>query len=145
METTWILICDASRARILSFDHEHEPWGVVEEHGNPEGRARGRDLASDREGRTRLAGRGGQGSMEPGRDPTSIEARRFARFLAGRLEQGFDEHRYARLVLVTSPRFLGLLRKTLSDPVARLVAVTVAKSLTRANTRDIRAHLECRL
>ena len=138
-------MADASRVCILAFEHKDQPWMVVEEFDNPTDRTPVRDLVADKEGRIRQSGHGRQGSMEPDRHPTDVEAERFARFLAGRLQQGFDEHPYARLVLVTSPRFLGLLRKSLSDPVARLVSATVAKSLTRADAREIRAHLESKL
>ena len=145
MTTTWILVCDASRARILAAEHEEQPWATVEEVDHPAGRNRVRDLVADKEGRIRQSGHGRQGSMEPDRDPTDVEAGRFARILAARLERGFDEHRYARLVLVAPPRFLGLLRKELSDPVGRLVTATVARYLTRAGSRELREHLHGRL
>ena len=51
MTTTWILVGDASRARIFAFDKEDGPWVLVEQIENPLGRARTSELVTDRAGR----------------------------------------------------------------------------------------------
>jgi len=40
MKATWILVCDASRARVFAFEKSEQPWAVVEDITNPAGRAR---------------------------------------------------------------------------------------------------------
>jgi len=73
MKATWVLVCDASRARVFAFEKSEQPWAIVEDIINPAGRARVRDLVEDK------AGRAGPG-MEPRRDPRELRER-----LAGEL------------------------------------------------------------
>ena len=135
---TWALVCDASRARVFGFGKIVEPWTLVEDLSNPVGRARTSSLVEDK------AGHMGPGS-QPRSDPTSVEEERFARRLGELLECGFDEHQYGNLVLVAPPRFLGLLRGSLSAPVARRVTASVDKDLTRCDARELRDRLAGRL
>jgi len=138
MRPTWVVVCDASRARLFAFDKRDEPWTVVEDLANPAGRARSRGLVEDK------AGHLGPGS-QPRTDPTRVEEERFAHRLGELLETGFDGHRYGSLVLVAPPRFLGLLRAALSAPVARRVTVSVDKDLTRSDPRELRDRLADKL
>lgn len=135
MTATWILVCDASRARVFALEKSAPwPWTLVEDVSNPSGRARVRDLVADKPGRTGVG-------MGPRSDPTEVEEERFASRLGDLLESGFDEHRYGGLVLVAPPRFLGLLRAALSAPVARCVTATLDKDLTRCEPRELRDRL----
>jgi protein required for attachment to host cells len=135
---TWLLVCDASRARVFACEKADKPWTLVEDLSNPTGRARNRELVEDK------AGRMGPGS-QPRTDPASAEEERFADRLGELLESGFDGHRYGDLVLVAPPRFLGLLRASLSAPVARRVTASVDKNLARADPRDLRNRLARKL
>ena len=139
MATTWILVGDASRARIFAFEKEDGPWTVVERIEHPLGRARTSDLVSDRAGRT---GSGGVGSrtppLESHMDPAEQESHRFAEKLCHVLRKGCDEHRYARLVLVAPPRFLGYLRGVLREPVARHVVASFDKDYTQIGEKELR-------
>ncbi len=143
LATTWILVSDASRARIFAFDKEDGPWALVEQVENPLGRARTSDLVSDRAGRT---GQGGHGSRTPAleghTDPAEHESHRFAEKLCHVLQKGFDEHRFAGLVLVAPPRFLGYLRGVLREPVLRHVTRSVDKDYTHHEERDLRKLLD---
>ena len=142
MATTWILVSDASRARIFSFDKEDGPWRLVEEIDHPLGRARTGDLVSDRAGRSGPGGVGSQAPFESHTDPAEQESHRFAEKLCHVLERGCDEHRYARLVLVAPPRFLGYVRGVLREPVARHVVASFDKDYTRIDEREVRRLLQ---
>jgi protein required for attachment to host cells len=48
---------------------------------------------------------------------------------------------FERLMLIAAPDFLGLLRKHLSPPLTRMVAIEIPKVLTQQTAADIRAHL----
>jgi len=141
--TTWILVSDASRARIFSFDKEDGPWSLHEQLDHPLGRARPSDLVSDRAGRT---GQGGHGSRTPAleaqTDPSEHESHRFAEKLCHVLQKGYDEHRYARLVLVAPPRFLGYVRGVLREPVARHVVASFDKDYTQIDEKELRRLLQ---
>jgi protein required for attachment to host cells len=142
MQTTWILAGDASRARILTPKGKNRPWELVEEFDHPPGRARVSELVTGKPGRVFQSGGHGHASMTPESDPTDVEAEKFARQLAARLERGFDAHEFARLVLVAPPRFIGILRKSLKEPVARCVTASIPKDLTHLEIRDLQQHVE---
>jgi protein required for attachment to host cells len=137
MPTTWILVSDASRARVFAFDKEGDPWRLVEEVEHPLGRARTSDLVSDRAGRQRQVGP----AMAAPTDPAEAESHRFAERLAHLLQKGSDEHRFGRLVLVAPPRFLGYLRDVLREPVARHVVLSLDKDYTHMDERELRGLL----
>ena len=134
MATTWILVGDASRARVFSFDKDDAPWQLVEQIEHPLGRARTSDLVSDRAGRARD---GGPPAAQQ-TDPAEQESHRFAERLCHLLQKASDEHRFARLVLVAPPRFLGYLRDILREPVARHVVKSLDKDYTRHDERELR-------
>ncbi|HEX5137738.1 MAG TPA: host attachment protein [Planctomycetota bacterium] len=134
MGTTWILVGDASRARVFSFDKDDAPWRLLEEIEHPLGRARTSDLVSDRAGRQRQIGP----PLSQHTDPAEQESHRFAERLSHVLQKGCDEHRFTRLVLVAPPRFLGYLRETLREPVARHVVVSLDKDYTLHDEKELR-------
>ena len=143
---TWLLVCDASRARLFSFDPKKDALSAVDRIDNPAGRARTHEIVSDKPGQVRQSGRKGQlAAMAAPTDPADVEMQRFARRLGKLLEKGFDDHRFGRLVLVAPPRFLGLLRDELSAPVARCVHETVDKSLVTLEERDLLKRLRSHL
>ncbi len=136
--TTWILVGDASRARIFAFDKEDGPWVLVAEIDHPPGRARTSDLVTDRAGRQREIGP----PLEGRTDPAEQESHRFAEKLGHLVGKGFDEHRYARLLLVAPPRFLGYLRGVLREPVLRHVVRSTDKDYTHHEVRELRRLLD---
>ena len=132
MATTWILVGDASRARIFSFEKDDAPWVLVEQVENPIGRARTSELVTDRAGRQRQIGPPLEGHM----DPAEQESHRFAEKLGHVLQKGYDERRFARLVLVAPPRFLGYLRGVLKE-VAKHVVKSIDKDYTHLDDREL--------
>jgi protein required for attachment to host cells len=139
--TTWILVGDASRARVFALDKEDGPWQLVEEIDHPPGRARVSELVSDRAGRQR------QSSVRTPplashTDAAEQESHRFAERLGHLLQKGYDERRFAGLVLVAPPRFLGYLRGVLRDPVTRQVVASLDKDYTHHDERDLRRLVE---
>ncbi len=138
MATTWILVGDASRARVFSFDKEDGPWILIEEIDHPLGRARTSELVTDRAGRQREVGP----TLETHTDAAEHESHRFAEKLGHFVQKGFDDHRYARLLLVAPPRFLGYLRGVLREPVLRHVMRSVDKDYTHHETRELRRLLD---
>lgn len=120
-ENNWILVADASKARLL-----HLKRGNLEEIGDythPEGHLKNQEMVSDQ------AGRKGTGFDRPGFEfgtsPQDIEMGRFAAQLAAILKQGLEKRLYDQLVLVSPPRFLGCLRKALNPQVSKCVVATL--------------------
>lgn len=136
--TTWILLSNASRARLLARQDTARSVSVIEELIHPASREKGMDLVSDRPGRVQQsAGTHERSAMEPPTPPKEVEAERFARALAERLERGLNEHAFSRLVLVAPPHFLGLLRQQLGKEVAKCLVMSLDKDYTLVDLREL--------
>jgi protein required for attachment to host cells len=149
-KTTWCLVCDASRAHLFRTRPPGRPYELIASFEHPESRARVGDLVTDANGRKPVGGSRGVGvagsrpggfhgrpGVEPDTDPKEVEAQKFARDLAAALEKGLDAHAYDALVLVAPPRFLGALKATVSDQVAKRVERTIDKELASMDAREI--------
>jgi protein required for attachment to host cells len=140
--STWILVADESRARLFSAEAGD---GAMDELGalaHVEGRAHDREFTRDARPATQArAGLGAHG-MQARTSEHDKHMQEFARALAELLEEGRDEHAYDKLVIVATPRLLGVLRDTLSDEVTRLLADSFAKNMTRCSPEQIRAVLQ---
>lgn len=140
-QTTWILIADAAKARILASSGKASDFTAVDDiqlQGNP---AAGRDLAADRPGRAFDRAGDGRHGMEPSTDPRAVEKERFAREIAGVLKEAAERGRYDRLVMVAPPAFMGILREILPSSVVKTVDAELTKDLTKVSTHELPEHL----
>lgn len=152
--TTWILVCDASRARLLRAATHQKGLVQLDALEHAESRAHARDLMADAQGRKPVGavpaskmggqqgGAYGRPGAEPDTDPKEVEAQKFARMLAEVLEKGLTDHAYDRVFLVAPPHFLGLLRSTVSAQVEKHVHLTVDKDLTHEDLTALTRRLE---
>lgn len=140
MSTTWIVVADASRARIFRADAPNSALTEIDTLAHPESRLHEGDLVSDRTGHVVSSTTGGHNF---GRDEVAkhAEADRFAAEVSRHLEQGHNQGGYAKLYLIAPPAFLGLLRQHLPKTVHDMVASEIAKDLTTENDAQIRAQL----
>lgn len=145
MSYAWIVVADAARARIFFADGPTSPIQPLEQLVSPEARLHGRDLASDRPGRSFDSAGAGRHGTDAATSPKEHEANRFAKTIADHLEQGRIGNSYTRLILVAEPHFLGLLRKAISAETRRLITQELDKDLSRFDQKDIRSHLPQRL
>lgn len=138
---TWILIADATRARIAVNDGPGSglkpiPGQEFEGRNLP-----GREIMSDRPGRTfDSAGLGRHGKV-PHTDPREVEALRFLHGLAEKLDEGRKQERYDRLVIVAPPKALGQLRAQLSGAVRARLTGELDKNLTHVPDHELADHL----
>jgi len=144
--TTFVLVADASRARLFRREEETAKLVLVEEWEHPSSRARNRDLMADRPGRTSSGGpvSKGRAAFAYGTDPQEVEAEKFARELGDKLAQAFDTHSFDALVITAPPKFLGLLRQTLdthTDHVARRVIGFFDKDYTELDPKQLAERL----
>ena len=155
--TTWILISDASRARLFASEGEGRPMKLVQSFEHPASRATNQELVSDRPGRTQQSaapaghGPGGGGAssnrsaMEPMTTPKMVEHEHFARELADALYKGMTSNAYSDLVLAAPPQFLGTLREVLEEPVRKRVTVSLDKDYTQLDERTLGERLQAAL
>lgn len=137
MRRTWVVVCDASRGRLFRVGPSRKNWQLVRELEHPEGRAKGRDLVTDRPGRVKQSASPLRPAMEPPTSPHEVESERFAHSIARLLESGLAENAYEQLVLIAPPHFLGLVRAALSQTVAKHVELTLDKDYTALAVGDL--------
>jgi len=101
----------------------------------------GREIMSDRPGRTFDSVGAGRHAKEPRTDPREVEKRSFAHELAAMLDDGLKQGKFERLVLVAPPRELGFLRVELSPAVRKRVSAELNKDLTGVSPSEIPDHL----
>lgn len=136
MRKTWVVVADRSRARLFSVATPRGPLEELEDLVHPEARAHERDLTSDRPGRSN--DQHVLGAEHSARDQ---QAHEFAREIALRLEAGRIEHQLEQLIVVAAPDVLGMLRKTMSGGLAKLVVLEIDKNVTQRKPADIRKML----
>lgn len=152
---TWVLISDASRARLFQAgEHGARQLGLtlLRRFEHPESRERNLDLVTDRPGRTqqsispnmRAGGQqstGNRSAMEPPTPPKKIEQEGFARELAHELEKGLHDNAYVNLIVAANPEFLGMLRGAMSDQVKKHVTASLDKDYTAMDVRELEGRI----
>lgn len=137
---TWILIADGARARILEN----------------EGPGKGIHPAIDEEFRKALPKTSEMGTDRPGRGQESattarhavetpdwhrFEKEKFAKEMAGMLDQAAELGAYDRLILVAPPKTLGNLRSALSANTRKKITGELDKDLTPLTLGELPDHL----
>jgi protein required for attachment to host cells len=140
--TTWILIADGARARLLAQDKPFEALKPALEQEQLTGStAQSKEIGSDRPGRAFDSAGQGRHAMAPSTDPQRYAKFAFARELVERLEDALHGARFQHLVLVAAPKTLGDLRELLPPPVKAKVVAELDKDLTHVPVRDLPRHL----
>ena len=141
MSTTWILVANASKARLFSNQGPKKGLHLVKEFNHPESREKASALVSDRPGHNQSSG-GGHGSFVPASTPKQNEVEKFALELAKELDQGRASNSYARLIVVASSPFMGDLSSRLTSHVRGMISESIEKDYTRASDKELTGHLE---
>lgn len=130
---TWVLVADASGARIFGFAEKNGQWTLLESidgagTDHPDQTADFGAKASTHKGA--LHGHGVSTAKE-------TQERRFAHTLAHVLERGREKQAFARLVLVAPPKLLGELRENLSRGLQGTIAAEVHKDYSHAGVAEL--------
>ncbi len=141
-KTTWVLIADSSRARILGTKGPLDDLAPVEDQVFRNAHPRLRDILSDRPGRTFDSAGAGRHAMAYSSDARREDERAFATRLSAVLEDALRRNAFDQLVVVAAPRMLGDLRKEIPADVRKLVKAEVAKDLTQVPNSKVAAFLE---
>ncbi len=140
VSTTWVVVADRSRARILASSGDSADLEELETLVNPEGAMRQSECSSDRQGY--FGGR--QGSLEAGDPKTDFQhktAETFAAQVIDHLETGRTSQQFGHVVLIAAPSFLGTLRQKLPTPLARMVELQVDKDYSKCSPGEIASQL----
>ncbi len=137
MSITWIMVANASQARLFANSGPNKGLQLVKELLHPESREKAADLVSDRVGNYQ-----GSGSYAQPTDPKHHEAERFAQEVSRELEEGSVNNAYERLILVASTHFLGMLNSRLSTQVNHKITERINKDYTHLQPKELAGHLE---
>ncbi len=140
MAITWILVANASLAKLYANLGPNKGLTLVKELIHPASRQKNSQLVTDRSGA--MAGPGnGQGSMQPQTYPKDHEAKVFAQEIAQELYRGRANNAFARAIVMAPPAFMGMLNAELDPPTAQLVTDRFDKDYTKTPEPRLREHL----
>lgn len=143
---TRVVVADQGEARYYELaDSLH----LIRKITHPEAHMRDRDLVSDRPGRVfdhaNLGGgrRGAVAHHATGGEntPRKVEAERFAHQIITDLDADRLHGQFDRLVVVSGPGFLGLLRSSMPKALQAAVVLEVEKDLVHSTDETIRSHI----
>jgi len=141
MSKIWIVVADEAKARILSTDKSPDPLVEVKSLASSEASMLEQDLVSDKPGRSSDSSGVGRHSVGEKSEHKEQYAIRFAKEVSDDLDKNLRSGAFKKLIVIAAPRFLGLLRKELSQAVSGVVSLEVDKDLTMMEPKDIREHL----
>lgn len=152
MPTTWILVANAGKAKILSQASPTDRLEDIEDMVNTAVRVQTAELVDDEIGqRAASKSRHGSGSVtqpsgyEPNQAPEEHQTELFARNINGFLLDAFQAGRFQKLALIASPEFLGLLRQRLDPHLTAAIAIEINKDYTHLDHRKLQETLQSHL
>jgi protein required for attachment to host cells len=160
MQTTWVIVANAGRARFFSESDPAEPWQEIEDMVNDAVRLRTLETESDKISPTaatnsghNIGGTQGVGfahngkvgapnkQYQPAHTPAELETEQFAKDISNYLLDAHREGRFKQLVISASPEFLGALRSFLDPHVKSLIKFECNKDYTHSNAQQLREQL----
>lgn len=128
-----IVVADAARARLFKTEEKITDISELDELGHPESRLRDRELGSG----TPVQSANQKGSLQPRTFPKDYEEQTFAKELGKHIKSLHNDLHFEELILIASPRFLGMLRNELDSTLDKLVSKSINKELLQADVDSI--------
>ena len=141
MKPTWILVANNSQARIFTASTPSSVLAEIEGFAHTEGRLHDREITTDLPGKIKNTGGIGGHAFEQPTDPKKHEASNFAQQIANHLLTNFYQGKFAQLLIIAEPSFLGLLREHLPQQVKKQICFELDKNLVTFTIEQIRQHL----
>jgi protein required for attachment to host cells len=140
MKKTWIVLANASRARIFDRDAVGGKLEELTDLVHLQSREKGSDLTTDRPGHAQKAhgdpGHAGT-AFQAHSDPRQKEHAAFAAQVSHSLEDAVTQGRCPGLVLIASDPFLGELKSHLGDAATRVLSATIPRDLSSFAGADL--------
>ncbi len=131
------MVADGARGRVFAWSRRDKTLTSPLDQDFVASRLHVRDRVSDRGGQTlERHGEGGHAKSKS-QDKKEHDQQELAREIAGALGSARNDHAVEELVLVAPPSFLGLLRKELDGPTAKLVIASHHKDLSNLPEHEL--------
>ena len=140
MAITWILVANASLAKLYENLGPNKGLRLVKELLHPESRLKNSELVTDRPG-SMGSPVSGRGAKQPQTMPKDHEAKVFAQRIAQELYKGRTNNAYGRAIVFAPPNFMGMLNGVLDAPTAQLVTDRFEKDYTKTPDGELAGHL----
>ena len=140
-----IVVANSSMAKFMLTEDSRSPLVEQEEYVHPQSRMREQDLVSDGSGSGSDSGGPGMHSMGHEQAARKREAETFARDIGDAIEKLRRKTDLRKIYLVAPPKFLGLLRSSVSKQCQELLRGEINKDLVKHSATDIRSHLPKKL
>lgn len=140
MDKEWILLANASRARLYRREAKTGLLTELEDFVYPGARQMDRDIAADRSGHVEKGqGDSGHGStqLEPRTSHREKAHEQFARELGSHIDAALLQHQCKSWVLIASNPFLGALKAQLSQNAKKAMRNSVPSDLTNYSGQDL--------
>jgi len=136
-----VVVANSSKARVLLAEDAHSPLIENADYVHPQSRLREQDLVSDGSGSAADSGGFGKHSMGHEQATKHKQAELFAQEIGAEIDKLRRITDLRRIYLVAPPKFLGLLRTSISKQCHELLHGEVNKELVTHSLEDIRSHL----
>jgi protein required for attachment to host cells len=136
-----VVVASSSKAKVLIAEDGHSPLVESAVYDHPQSRLREQDLVSDGSGSATDSGGFGKHSMGHEQAARHKQAGLFAQEIGAEIDKLRRKTNLRRIYLVAPPKFLGLLRGSISKQCLELLHGEVNKDLVTHSIEDIRSHL----
>jgi len=141
MSNIWIVVADSCHARIFVAK---TPSAAIEEFDDlvhPEGSQHATVLTTDLPGRQHDANSLHHHKVASQCEPHKREVNHFAQELTHYLQKNLLDNKYSRLIIISEPSFLGVLREAFDTQLKGVITMELDKNLVKHSVEDIRSHL----
>ncbi len=138
----WVLIADGGQAMVLESDGPGRELAPASGMAFSAEIPAGRDILTDRPGRSFDSVGAARHAMESPSDPRRQLKRQFADMLGQEIAMALRQGRFDRLVVVAPPSALGDLREALPADVKKLVSAEINKDLVKTPLAELPRHLQ---
>lgn len=139
--TTWIVISDGARARIVCNDGPGHGLKALPDLTFEAEHQETQEIMADKQGRVFDRQGPGRHAMEIPNDPKRLAKQYFARVIAKFLHEKLQQNAFDRLIVFAAPTTLGDLRAAFSEKVKAKIKAEVPKDLTRIPNDELAPHL----
>lgn len=140
--TTWILIANGARARILNYLGRQSGVQQLPDCDWRSEHAPDRELASDRPGRAFDSVGKSRHAIDPHASAHRLNKAAFAREMSRFLHEKFIAGEFDRLVLIAPPKTLGDMREHLTGKLSKSLFAQVPLDLTHIPNDEIDSYLK---
>ncbi len=141
MPVTRIVVADKAEAIFYEAKTLRSPIREVDRISDPTAQLPLREQLADKPGRSYDIVGEGRHAVGSRSNLRLVAAQRFAKRVGRRLDLARRSRDFDRLVLIAAPRFLGVLRRSLSGPTRAMVSHEVAKDLVHEPAEAVRKWL----